>query len=148
MLHPIFVHFPIALLTMYAVLELIRFKKVLAKPYWFFVKAMFVIFGALGAAAAYMTGPDALARSPLGREHSNFATLTLILFAIIGCAYLLEWKRPNKYSKFILRPYIIIPLALIGLAAVTITGALGGALVYGTNFDPLMAPIFKMLGVY
>jgi uncharacterized membrane protein len=147
-LHPLIVHFPVALLTIYAVLELIRFKKVLAKPYWFFVKAMFVIFGALGAAAAYLTGPDALARSPLGQMHQNFATITLSIFAVIGFAYLLEWKKPNRYSGFVLRPYIIIPLALLGLVAVVITGGLGGALVYGTNFDPFMAPIFKFLGVY
>ncbi len=147
-LHPIFVHFPVALLTVYAVLELIRFEKVTSRPYWFHVKAIFAIFGSLGAIAAYATGNDHGAHSALGQMHVTFATTTLIIFCIIGFSYLLEWFKPSKYSLFVMRPYIIIPLAVLGLVAVTITGGLGGALVYGTHFDPFMAPIFKLLGVY
>ncbi|MDB5194354.1 MAG: hypothetical protein JWN50_368 [Parcubacteria group bacterium] len=146
-LHPIFVHFPVALLTIYAVLECIRFRKVLEKPYWFYVKAMFVIFGSLGSVAAYITGPD-VHGAPLVSMHQTFATITLIIFAIIGITYLLEWWKPSRYSLFVMRPYIIIPLAILGLIAVTVTGGLGGAIVYGTHFDPFMAPIFKILGVY
>lgn len=147
-LHPILVHFPVALLTIYAVLELIRFQKVISRPYWFHVKALFAIFGALGALSAFLTGPDQAKTIPLGQMHANFATTTLIIFGIIGLSYLLEWFKPSKYSLFVMRPYIIIPLAILGLIAVTITGGLGGALVYGTHFDPFMAPIFKILGVY
>jgi uncharacterized membrane protein len=147
-LHPIFVHFPVALLTIYAVLELIRFKKITSKPYWFHVKAFFVIFGAMGAIAAFMTGPDEAKMIRIGQLHAEFATGTLIVFLIIGLAYAFEWFRPSKYSLFIMRPYIIIPLAFIGLVLVTITGGLGGAMVHGTHADPFMAPILKLLGVY
>lgn len=147
-LHPIFVHFPIALLTIYAVLELIRSEKVTSKPYWFHAKALFAIFGALGALAAYLTGPEQAEAVPLGAMHANFGLATLVVFGIVGLSYLLEWFMPTKYSLFVMRPYIIMPLAVAGLILVTITGGLGGALVYGTNFDPLMAPIFKILGVY
>ncbi|MEK7110290.1 MAG: hypothetical protein AAB759_00205 [Patescibacteria group bacterium] len=37
-IHPAFVHFPIALLTIYAVLELARFRFFTARPYWFHLK--------------------------------------------------------------------------------------------------------------
>jgi hypothetical protein len=67
---------------------------------------------------------------------------------VIALSYVLELFWPNKYSAYLHRPYIIVPLALLGLIAVTITGGLGGAIVYGTHFDPFMAPVFKFLGVY
>lgn len=146
-IHPIIVHFPVALLTLYAVFELVRFRRVLEKPYWFYVKAVLAIFGSLASAAAYLTGPDAHGAA-LVQMHGNFAFATLIVFGIIGFSYLFQWFRPNKLSSLIQRSYILIPLALLGLACVTITGGLGGAIVYGTHFDPFMAPIFKILGVF
>lgn len=148
-LHPILVHFPVALLTIYALLELIRFKKVISQPYWFYIKASFAILGSLGSLAAFLTGPEGEGvLPPLVAMHERFATVTVLLFLIINISYLSAWLRPMRFSAFVLRPYIIIPLALIGLVCITITGGLGGAIVYGTTFDPFMAPIFKMLGVY
>lgn len=146
-IHPIIVHFPIALLTLYAVFELIRFKKVTSQPYWFQIKAILAVLGTLGAYVAAASGPDG-GGSALKEMHEQFASLTVLIFTIIALAYLLEWFFPSKYSNFVHRPYIIIPLAILGLVAVTVTGGLGGALVYGTQFDPFMAPIFKLLGVY
>jgi uncharacterized membrane protein len=147
-LHPILVHFPIGLLTIYAILELIRFKKIMVKPHWFHTKATFAIIGALFACLAYLTGPEGGEGTRLHEMHHTFATFTLIIFFVIALAYLLEWIKPSKYSLFIMRPYIIIPLAILGLICITITGGLGGAMVYGTHFDPFMAPVFKFLGVY
>jgi len=150
-LHPIFVHFPIALLTVYGVLELIRFRKVCEKPYWFYVKAVLAIFGSLGAIAAFATGPDEIAHaSKLGEMHANFALATLILSGIIALHYLLRWLRHAGYHHGIpaIPNWLLVLLALVLLASVTITGGLGGALVYGTHFDPLMKPVFQFLGVY
>ncbi len=146
-LHPIFVHFPIALLTVYAIFELVRFKKVVNKFYWFYIKATLAIAGELFAFLAYLSSPNE-GGHPLVEMHETFAIATICIFAIISVSYLLEWFKPSKYSLFVMRPYIIIPLALLGLAAITITGGLGGAIVYGTHFDPFMAPVFKFLGVY
>lgn len=148
-LHPILVHFPVALLTVYAALECIRLKKVLEKPYWFYIKATLAIFGELGALAAYATG-HGVRGSTLVHMHSMFATITVWLFAILSLSYLNEWlKREGRWHiKFALPGFVIIILAILGLASVTITGGLGGAIVYGTHFDPFMAPIFKLLGVY
>ena len=58
-LHPIFVHFPIALLTLYTLCELLRFKKIKDHPAWFYLKAVLIICGTLGAAAALLTGDGA-----------------------------------------------------------------------------------------
>ena len=55
-LHPIIVHFPVALLTLYGIFELFSVRRIARKPYWFYVKAVLVIFGALGALAAWLTG--------------------------------------------------------------------------------------------
>ncbi|KHO51327.1 MAG: hypothetical protein QT04_C0044G0036 [archaeon GW2011_AR11] len=55
-IHPIFVHFPIALLSLYAVMVLIRFRKVMGLPYWSYAKAILAIAGTLGAFAALQTG--------------------------------------------------------------------------------------------
>jgi uncharacterized membrane protein len=146
-LHPIIVHFPVALLTLYAVFECIRFEKVLSKAYWFYVKAILAIFGSVASIAAFATGPD-VGGSALVQMHSNFALTTVLVFGLIALTYLLEWFKPSKYSLFIMRPYIIIPLAVLGLVLVTVTGGLGGAIQYGTHFDPFLAPAFKYLGVY
>ena len=55
-IHPILVHFPIALLTLYAIWELIRFKKVTAQHYWFHVKAILIIAGLVTAELALGSG--------------------------------------------------------------------------------------------
>ncbi len=149
--HPIIVHFPVALLTLYGLFELVRLHRVLEKPYWFQVKAILAIFGFLGAAAAYATGPGHIAsQSALGLMHARFATITLFLSGVIALHYALRWLRHAGFHHGIptLPNWLLVVFALALLAAVTITGGLGGALVYGTHFDPLMAPIFKFLGVY
>ncbi len=146
-LHPIVVHFPVALLTLYAVLECVRWRRAMEVMNIFHVKAVLVIAGTLGAIAAYISGPE-IYGSALVSWHDNFAIGTLTIFSFIALVYLAEWFRPSKYSNFFHHPYIIMPLALLGLAVVIITGGLGGAIVYGTHFDPFMAPIFKLLGIY
>lgn len=147
-IHPIVVHFPIALLTVYSLFELVRFARVREKLSWFEIKAVLVILGTLGALLAWLTGPE-IVGSRLNEMHGLFGTFTLVVFSIIALAYALQWKWPfNPYSNFVLKSSVIVTLSLLGLALVTITGGLGGAMVYDTHLDPLMAPIFKILGVY
>ncbi|MBX4195592.1 hypothetical protein KW796_01385 [Candidatus Parcubacteria bacterium] len=151
-LHPIVIHFPIALLTLYSIFELIRFQKVIEKPYVFYIKAFLVTFGALGALAGVITGAItsgwAIGGPRIFALHQIFGLSTLILSIGIAKGYLFHWQRPNWYSEHVLRPRVLVPLALLLLIAITITGGLGAAMTRGTHFDPFMAPIFKLLGVY
>jgi uncharacterized membrane protein len=173
-LHPILVHFPIALLSLYAILECLRFKKLLAWQPFFYIKAFLVIVGGLAGIAAYSTGPEGMAvngwsgyASMVGSNgrpfvdqivnmHSNFASLTLGIFSVIAVSYLVVWIqkiRPIQHSawsvilkiaNFIQKPAVIILLALLGLLAVTITGALGGSIVYGPNVDPVVSYAYHL----
>ena len=154
-LHPIVVHFPIAFLTLYAVLELLSVRRLIEKPYWFPIKAILVILGALGAVAALLTGEGAIhfgENIPLIEAHERFATASVILSLLISIIHLVAWFGRDKLQILAWRLLgnrgAMIPLALAMLATITITGGLGGAIVYGTDFDPLMKPIFELLGVY
>jgi uncharacterized membrane protein len=152
-LHPIVIHFPIALLTLYSVLELVRVKKVLDQPYWFYVKAVLVMTGSLGTILGVATGVmlvgSITAEGPkIFMLHKYFGLGTLLLSVVSAGAYVFGWFRPNRFSNFILRPRVVVTLAFLILVFVTITGGLGGGMTRGTNFDPLMAPIFKLLGIY
>ena len=141
--HPLVIHYPIAFLSTYAVFELLRFRKLLDLPYWFYIKATLVVVGELGAivtvvSAQFSTG--LVGESTLSDMYKNFIIITAIIFGIISLAYL-KWPK-------ILRPVVIIPLAVIGLFFIVVAGGLFGATIYGTHFDPFLAPIFKLLKVY
>lgn len=175
-IHPIFVHFPIALLTIYALLEMIRFRKVLAQEYWFYIKAAIVIIGALSSYLTLYTGSLAedylhthgavLQNNPVSFRlidiHSNWAVATVVIFSFIAVVYTIEWLNKSaviqnkmrtffiwritlKVCDFILSGPIIIPLALIGLVVLTVTGSLGGAVVFGPNADPIVHAIYNLV---
>ena len=141
--HPLVIHYPIAFLTTYVVFELLRFRKLSVLPYWFHIKATLVVVGELGALAtviaAYMSAGLA-GESALADMYKNFIIITTVIFGIISLVYL-------KWSKM-LKSVVIIPLAVIGLFFIVVSGGLFGATVYSTHFDPLLAPVFKLLKVY
>ncbi len=171
-IHPIFVHFPIALLTLYSALELVRFKKFLALDWLFFCKAVLVIAGELGAFVTLQTGELAAEQyrgssvMSLVETHSNWATATTIIFGIVAASYLVKWlgrwaraanylsttvwskalwKLLNTLAHLAIETPLVIILALAGLVGITVTGALGGALVYGTDVDPVVSFVTKLL---
>ncbi|QQR83977.1 hypothetical protein IPJ72_02140 [Candidatus Peregrinibacteria bacterium] len=55
-LHPLFVHFPIALFSLYALLELIPSKKVRNNTTVFFIKLFLLLSGTLSAWPTLMSG--------------------------------------------------------------------------------------------
>ncbi len=171
--HPIVVHFPIAFLTAYAILEILAFKSLRQKIYWFYIKASLVILGAGGAAAALLTGEmvedlaegDRAMRQVL-HLHEAFAKATLLIFSLIALGYAILWiykelepyfgagrfsvlkaflLLPVKVSRFFLESPIAILLALLGLACITLTGGLGGVMVHGPDADPFFRPIYHFL---
>lgn len=168
-IHPIFVHFPVALLTVYAVLELLRFKTLTDKAYWFYVKAVILIAGTLGAFVSLSSGEGAehalsdRSLRPLVEMHSTFANASSWIFGILAVVYLISWISKTSYNEKlvnsmfskiwhikvmiaekILGSYATVILALAGLAAITITGALGGAIVYGPDVDPIVSWVYHL----
>ena len=166
-LHPIIVHFPIALLTLYGLAELLRFKALRDRVWWFYVKAALVIPGALTAGAAYLTGnaaADALAGdyslAPVIAAHENWAKATIIVFGMMAAFYVATfllkegWIKEGGYAgklaggaERILAARLPVVFALLGLAAITITGALGGSIVHGPEADPVVRVVYRLLGL-
>ncbi|HYF04610.1 MAG TPA: DUF2231 domain-containing protein [Patescibacteria group bacterium] len=163
-LHPVVVHYPIALLTIYSLLELLRFKKLTQWQRWFFIKAFLLILGSLSTFAALQTGeiaetlfqPD----DRVVRMHENFATASTWIYGILALSYLIRllqyfyathlagyktWPQLVRINQIVFSAPVLILLALGGLACLLITGALGGAMVLGPNSDPVGSFIYSWL---
>lgn len=165
--HPIIVHFPIALLTVYAIMELVWSKKLRSSSTWMHIKVSFLLIGLIGAYAALSSG-DAAAHQYAGdrslvHTHEFFASMTTNIFLILTIGYLVEfistrfphlfkgktlkniWSVITKLKNIILHTPLVYVLALAGLILVTITGALGGALVYGPDVDPIVSFVYGLV---
>ncbi|HSP87384.1 MAG TPA: DUF2231 domain-containing protein [Ignavibacteriaceae bacterium] len=137
--HPRFVHFPIALLSTYVLLEVIG---VIFKKDFFSKAAHLILFlGVLGALMAVLSGDRAeeIAEKlfdekdviiPFGaiHEHEDWATITVWYFA--GLLVLRTIVVLKKSFKGIFQ-YIFILLAVLGMYFVYETGEHGAKLVYG-----------------
>ena len=159
-IHPIFVHFPIALFTLFSIIELLRFR--LKQPYWFYVKAILVISGFLSAIVTIFTGlmaAESLRRSSLEEVvavHASFAISATFIFLIIAWAYFVAWVNSVKQiqnnswlfftriQKLLIETNFVYILTILGLVAITITGALGGSMVYGPEADPFVSFIYHI----
>lgn len=151
-MHPLVIHFPIALLLAYVLLETIGiiFKKE------FFSKAahLFLLLGVLGMVAAVLTGNSAesIARQWIKNgakippnaigEHEDFANTTLWFFAglLVFRTYLVLKNKFTGYLK-----YIVLVLSFIGIYFIYQTGYYGGRLVYryGAGTDIIKTEINK-----
>lgn len=159
-IHPIFVHFPIALFTLFSILELLRFR--LKQPYWFYVKAVLVISGFLSAVATIFTGlvaAESLRGSSLEdvvAVHASFAISATFIFMILAWAYFVAWVNSvkriqnnnwlffTKIQKFLIETNFAYILTILGLIAITVTGALGGSMVYGPEVDPFVSFVYHL----
>jgi uncharacterized membrane protein len=145
-IHPIFVHFPIALLSTYAVLELFRFSFLTRQPYWFYVKATLVILGTSSGYATLVTGvmAESLVKDqsyhPLISLHELWALVSMGIFTIIALIYLWSWYK----GVFVMKSKLVVVLALAGIISLLITGALGGSIVFGPNTDPFAHWVYNL----
>jgi uncharacterized membrane protein len=83
----------------------------------------------------------------LSYERSYFEAKIISLFGqqkIIITIFSLVSKVSNFVQK---NHWILVIFALVGLVAVTVTGALGGALVYGKDADPFIQIVISILGL-
>lgn len=166
-LHPIFVHFPIALLTLYSALEVTKYAKDSAS--WKHARAILVFFGTLGAFFSLSTGEtaehlfkDSSLRSVL-EMHSFLATITTWVYAVLAVSYLLSWLQEERLfsslphalkkpvtsilalANLILGTPLAAALAILGFIGLAFVGALGAILVYGPNFDPMTSFVYALL---
>lgn len=169
--HPLVVHFPIALLTLYSLVECVRWRRIpfsLLTP----IKAFLVVIGSASAFVARFTGEltAGTARNPVLAAHNFWGDVTTWVYAIIALSYLLmitgqagwlarieesrlsnsvakQWlSQLGRLAKKFISTGWIIPLALAGLVAVTVTGALGASMIYGPNVDPIVQIIYQLYG--
>ena len=176
-IHPLFVHFPIGLLVVYSVLEIIAYAwPSIKRQSWIFpVKAFLLFAGALGAFAALFTGGIAkdLIRHTSNytyviKVHSTFAAVTTILYVILAMAYLVRifdrngwgnrivgtnkflasvWNFKKRFWYLILDTWLLPLIALLALIGMFVTGALGAAIVYGPNADPFVSFVYHLFWV-
>ena len=174
-LHPIAVHFPIALLTLYSMMEMFRFRRVSELPWWFHMKAFLVILGTLAANVALLTGEmiaeqleTAGALPSIVSTHEQWAKITVGIYSLLAAAYLIVWmertgvlnrlfpepvggfrnifdRKLFPAARYFTKSYFAAAIALLGLIALTITGALGGSMVYGPDVDPVARVIYDLL---
>lgn len=146
LLHPLFVHFPIALLIVGTAFRVFGFSFGLARPRGSFLHAcarLMTVTGTIAAWAAYVTGNLAeevvngeLCDPTLTHLHGDYALYVSILFSVVAVGDLL----PNLLSK--LKPQwnpifdsrglrtTMAFVSLIGVGLLGYVGHLGAGLVY------------------
>ena len=131
-LHPKVVHFPIALLLTYVILELIGI--VFRREFYQKAAHLLLFLGVIGTFFAVLTGNQAHtayeywgeSSSELFNEHQTFANLTVWYFTgmLVLRTYLVVKKKFSSFYK-----YIILVLALFGCYLIYQTAEYGGDLI-------------------
>lgn len=127
-LHPKFVHFPIAFLMVYPVMELLF---ILTKKEFFNKSAnLFLIIGVAGALLAVLTGNTdfqlnnkLLKENSLVSEHQQFANYSVWLFT---CLFFLRIYFVVKKKINIKIAMLLFVISLAGVYFIFKTGTLGG----------------------
>jgi len=165
-IHPIFVHFPIALLFIYSLIKILPVKRIFPKIQWKDVERILLTCGVIGAFFALSTGEAAehLVRPnhQLVEMHALFASASTWLYGALLVNEFFEIVRSSKYFKsipsavqhimvfinqiFANRAFVVC-IAILGLVCICITGMLGGIITYGTTADPLAQPLLTILGI-
>ncbi len=165
--HLLFVHFPIALLMLYAGLEIISVKRLHLLPYWFYIKAVLVVVGSAAAFVTLQTGDLIEGQFKFIRNvvemHSLWADITTGIFTGLAVLYLVQWIRTMRANTAFSSPLlntvwsvvllvhtalyrrpIVCLFAVAGLIAVSVTGALGGSIAHGPDTDPLASFVYHL----
>lgn len=166
-LHPIFVHFPIALLFLYAVIEILPFGRWLPQVNWRHLKRVLLFVGVMGAFIALYTGEIAqhLNRPDraLVNSHALFAQVSTWIYGalllgeilsvlnkshLMGKFHIIWLKNLSiKLEKFLCGTIFVKVFSVLGVITLTVAGLLGGVMVYGTTADPLAGFVLNLLGL-
>lgn len=133
-LHPLVVHFPIALLLVATIIEIVNL--FIKKESFSVAGTILFVLGVLSGLVTFLTGDPAeeFAYDSWGKGihdtvelHSTMAGTSLILFGIVAAIKLF-----GKYIKLgkSLMAALVIVLSLAGTTTLSITGHLGGKIVY------------------
>ncbi len=165
-LHPIIVHFPIACLVLYSLIEIGSLFSPRIRKNLEITKYFLLIIGILGTFGALQSGEIAQQsfwRSDLIHTHEEFGEKSHITYIIIWCFYLAKfiinkrifikyWTKREKshLSWFItfvnssISRYIIACISLIGVVLLSITWALGWAISHGQDTDPIVSIVYDI----
>jgi len=166
-LHPIFVHFPIALLLVYSVIKVLPFKKWFPKVAWRDLEVLLLFIGVTGAFLGLATGETAehLVRPnrQLVEMHATFATLSTWLYVVLLLGEVARFVKINNHlnikswslgystldfiEKIFCNKTFSIVIALLALISLSITGLLGGVITYGVTADPFAPLVLSLLGI-
>lgn len=165
-IHPIVVHFPIALLTLYSMLEVVSLFGRSRTKQLHTTKLFLLLVGTGWAFFSLQTGE--LAAEAFGGEHGSKLISThaqvanlayglyvgLSIYYILVLAYIsgILGKLPSSVSEPIRRlimwqafTWLVVVAALVWLLCITITGALWGAITYGPDADPVVRFFYDLL---
>jgi len=149
MIHPAFVHFPLALLTLYVFLELVPLSKFFPKVRLDQVKYFLLYVGTLSIFPAIVTG--IIAEGLVGENvvlsaHKAGAMAILLIFLV--SALLALWNQFYLFPRPELFRIAQKLLAIFGMIALVVQGALGAAMVYGYTADPITRFVSSFLGFH
>ncbi len=130
--HPLVVHFPVALLLIAALMDVVALvagrRRILAR----FATVLYIL-GALGAFAGWLSGRAAAdsvmisgAAKAILTDHADWATLTLWFFGIYAALRLVFWNLQIRYILWI--PLVVVGAG--GLVLVVQSATLGARLVF------------------
>ena len=165
-IHPLVVHFPIALLFLYSVIQLLPLRTWFPRVEWKQIERVLLVVGFFGALVALATGDTAEhifhPNRQLVEMHSTFAGLATVLYGALLSGEILTIINPKilpKISYTWIRNILISlekllcnktfskTISLVALIAISTTGLLGGVMVYGATADPVAGIVLKMLGI-
>ena len=160
-LHPIFVHFPIAMLFVYSLIKILPLKKWFPRVAWRQIERVLLVVGVLGAFAALATGDTAehlvKPNHQLVDAHSTFAAVATWLYGALLLGEITAMVNVRLAAQKIVvlqflecvlcHPLFSALLAFLALVAISITGLLGGVMAYGVTADPFANVVLKILGI-
>jgi len=163
-IHPIVIHFPIALLFLYSILKILPLSKWFPQVSWRQIERVLLVIGFAGALVALLTGQVARQLNQPDRTlvhaHETFAQATTWLYGALLLGEIAAFVNERKYvteptiakileliETVLANRMLSAIIALIALGTLFLTGLLGGALVYGTSADPLTGIILPWLGI-